>query len=76
MDHAFDQLKDLMKQEVMLSFPDYSVGASPLELYVDASGFGACACLTQVQKGHQKVIAYNSMTFSKAQQKYSTIEYF
>ena len=74
MDAAFERLKVLMGRDLLLSFPDYSVDASPLELYVDASGCGAGACLMQVQRGETRAIAYNSMTFSKPQQQYSTID--
>jgi hypothetical protein len=74
METAFNRLKELMEQDMKLSFPDYSEDASPLELHVDASGLGCGACLTQVQQGERRVIAFNSMTFSKPQQQYSTID--
>ena len=74
MDAAFAQLRELMGRDVLLSFPDYSEGSSPLELYVDASGTGAGACLMQIQQGESRAIAYNSMTFSKPQKQYSTID--
>lgn len=71
---SFDRLRELMGQEIQLSFSDYSVGASPLELYVDASGCGAGGCMMQVQAGNQRAIAFNSMTFSKPQRQYSIID--
>ena len=74
MESAFARLKELMSEDLLLSFPDYSEGACPLELYVDASGWGAGACLMQVQRGEARAIAFNSMTFSKPQQQYSTID--
>ena len=74
MEEAFGRLRELMGEDVLLSFPDYSEGSSPLELYVDASGGGAGACLMQVQRGVYRAIAYNSMTFSKPQKQYSTID--
>ena len=74
METAFERLKEVMARDVLLSFPDYSVGASPLELYVDASGTGAGACLMQVQRGESRAIAFNSMTFSRPQRQYSTID--
>jgi hypothetical protein len=74
MDSAFNKLKELMKQDLMLSYPDYSPNASKLQLYVDASGYGAGACLMQCQDGEQRVIAHNSMSFNHAQRRYSTID--
>ena len=74
MDKSFEQLKEHMAREILLTFPDYREGSCKLELYVDASGYGAGACLMQVQDGVHRAIAYNSMTFSAAQQKYSTID--
>ena len=45
MDQAFHELKHQITRECTLSFPDYSEGANPLQLWVDASGIGAGACL-------------------------------
>ena len=72
--NAFEMLKLEIEKEVTLSYPDYSTGASKLELFVDASGFGAGACLVQQQEGIYRTIAYASMTFSATQTGYSTIE--
>ena len=74
MEEAFQQLKELMKNDLLLSFPDYDPEADKLELHVDASGIGAGACLSQVQHGERRVIGYNSMTFSTAQRKYAVVE--
>lgn len=74
MDQAFHKLKGLLEQEVLLSYPDYSANAEPLELYVDASGEGAGACLCQIQNNERTVIAYDSMTFLDYETRYSTIE--
>ena len=74
MEESFLQLKEELKKDVELSYPDYKPEASKLELYVDASGKGAGAMLCQWQEGAHKVIAYSSMAFSKAQREYSTIE--
>ena len=71
---AFNILKDEVAKQVELAYPDYSLGARPLELSVDASGTGAGACLTQVQHGEERIIAYASMKFSIAQRVYSTVE--
>ena len=74
MEEAYAKIKEKLVQEVSLSFPDYSEDAEPLELYVDASGVGAGACLLQKQNGVYKTIAYSSTAFSITEQKYSTIE--
>ena len=73
--NAFNQLKQEIEKEICLSFPDYSPNAPKLELYVDASGIGAGACLLQNYNNDcVKTIGYASMTFSKTQQAYSTLE--
>lgn len=74
MTKAFETLKCELKQELTLSFPDYSPHASPLELFTDASALGVGACLAQMQGGQLKRIAYASMAFTTAQQNYSTLE--
>ena len=74
MTEAYDKIKEKLIEEVTLSFPDYSTGSEPLELYVDASGLGAGACLLQRQNGEYKTIAYSSIAFSATEQNYSTIE--
>ena len=74
METAFHALKEKLSQEVSLSFPDYTENAPPMELYVDASGVGAGACLIQKQNGKFKTIAYASMAFSKTAQHYSATE--
>ena len=71
---AFNILKDKLAEEVRLAFPDYSPNANKLELYVDASSFGAGACLIQLQNDEYRVIAYNSLSFSPAQQRYCTLQ--
>ena len=71
---SFDGLKNEIEKEVSLSFPDYSSDAPRLELYVDASGVGSGACLMQQSGNDVKTIGYASMTFSKTQRAYSTIE--
>jgi hypothetical protein len=72
--NSFTQLKQLMKQEIELAFPNYDFAAEPLELWVDASQSGAGACLTQVQNGEPRIIAFTSMCFGPAQLNYSTLE--
>src|SRR5678815_3259821 len=71
---AFDNLKQLLTTPPFLSYPDRSEQATPLLLHTDASGIGAGACLSQVQNGENKPIAYISTVFSKAQRGYSATE--
>ena len=71
---AFERLKEEIRKEITLSYPDYRREAEPLELYVDASGTGAGACLLQLQNGQYKTIGYASMSFSSTQRNYSTID--
>jgi hypothetical protein len=74
MSASFEQLKEALLEDVCLSFPDYSEGASKLELFVDASSVGAGACLVLSQNGQYNTIGYAFMTFSPAHTRYSTIE--
>lgn len=74
MDRSFRHLKEKMKEDLELAYPNYSLDAARLELSTDASGVGAGACLAQEQDGERRVIAYASMSFSQAQLSYSTIE--
>ena len=67
MTESFQKLKEEMLKEIKLSFPDYSPSANLLELYVDASAYGAGATLSQVQGGERRIILFASMSFSKAQ---------
>jgi hypothetical protein len=71
---SFETLKDRATSDVELSYPDYSVNATRLELYVDASNLGAGACLVQQQDGNDRVIAYASMSFSDSQRNYSVLD--
>jgi hypothetical protein len=71
---AFERLKEVMSQNIELAFPDYGPTAEKLELWVDASHRGAGACLTQVQEGELRIIAFASTTFNKAQSNYSILE--
>ena len=63
-----------MTIDLELGFPDYSDGASPLELYCDASNIGAGAYLAQLQNGQRRTIAFASMTFTATQLSYSTTD--
>ena len=68
---SFEQLKDEIARDVTLAFPDYSDNAHPLCLWVDASAYGAGACLTQHQNGQDRSIAFASTSFTTAQRGYS-----
>jgi hypothetical protein len=74
MEDAFVALKAAMCEATTLAFPDYSEGAAPLALFTDASGTGTGACLSQVQKGEIRPIAFGSAAFNPAEKNYSTIE--
>ena len=70
---SFERLKTCLVNPPILSYPDYS-SDKPLELFTDASYFGAGACLTQEQDGEQKIIAYISTTFNKSELNYSVLD--
>jgi transposase InsO family protein len=71
-DKAFDALKEKLMTEPVLAQPDLAL---PFKLYTDASDAGMGAVLAQEQAGGEKVIAYASQHFSRAEvRKYSTIE--
>lgn len=74
MNQAFESLKLAVQKEVILAYPDYSDDAHPLEIFVDASGFGAGSCLMQQEDGRQRVIAFASTEFSSSETRYSTLE--
>ena len=74
MDIAFETVKAMIAEDVLLSFPDYAEGSCPLELFTDASDAGVGACLMQRQGGEYKTIAYISTTFNDAQRRYDTTD--
>ena len=74
MTEAFEELKQVMEEDVTLAFPDYREDARPLTLWTDASQVGAGACLTQEQNGETHFIGFASMTFSRSQRNYSVTE--
>ena len=71
LDSAYETLKLEMRND-LLSFPDYSPNACPVELYTDASALGVGACLMQCQDGTLRRIAFASIAFT-SQQNYSTL---
>lgn len=71
---AFLELKLILTNPPVLSFPDFSRGAAPLIITVDASGVGAGAVLTQQQDGAERPLAYASTTFNQVEVNYSATE--
>ena len=74
METAFDALREAMKEDLLLTYPDYQDSATPMELATDACRYGAGACLSQNQGGEDRVIAYASTSFNRAQANYSVFE--
>ena len=74
MDAAFVTLKEELRRDMCLAYPDYKEGACPLELYTDASASGVGACLCQTQDGQFRRISYASIAFTSTQKNYSTLE--
>ena len=74
MTEAFESLKAIAIEDLELAYPEYGPQARPLELSVDASGYGAGACLSQWQGDVHRVIGYASMAFNETQQRYSTTD--
>ena len=70
---SFDTLKSLLVTPPVLSFPNFE-SPEPLCLYTDASQFGAGAYLAQKQDDQERVIAYLSTTFNKAEIRYSVLD--
>ena len=68
---AFRRLKDRLTTAPVLDYPDFSPSAEPFVLDIDASACGMGAVLSQRQKDGDRVIAYGSKLFSKAQRNYS-----
>ena len=64
---AFDKLKESLTETPILSYPDFSVSYI---LDTDASNDGVGGVLSQKQEGQEKVIAYFSNTFNKAERRY------
>jgi hypothetical protein len=64
---AFEDIKKILCQEVMLPFPDFS---KPFHIYTDASETQLGAVITQ----DEKPIACYSMKLNSAQKRYTTGE--
>ena len=74
MNASFETLKAQMAKEIELAYPDYSEEASKIELWVDASNYGAGSYLAQMQDGSHRVIGFASMAFDVSKMNYSTLE--
>ena len=68
---AFETLKEKLKNEPILTYPDFS---KPFKIHTDASDYGIGAILIQEQNGQEKVISYASRTLNKAETSYATTE--
>lgn len=66
---SFETLKNALLTTPILCYPNQT---GKFILDTDASGFGMGAVLSQIQEGEEKVIAYASRTFNKAQRQYCT----
>ena len=64
---AFDTLKQALVSSPILAYPDPN---AEFILDTDASNFGIGSVLSQVQDGHEKVIAYYSKTLNKPERRY------
>ena len=60
---AFDTLKQALVTSPILAYPDPN---AEFILDTDASNFGIGSVLSQVQDGHEKVIAYYSKTLNQS----------
>ena len=67
-EEAFLNLKGNLTSEPILAYPD--VNGSEFILDTDASSYAIGGVLSQVQVGHERVIAYASRTLEKAEQNY------
>jgi transposase InsO family protein len=67
---AFRDIKEAMRQDLLLAHPDFS---KPFILRTDASKVGMGACLSQITKKGEHIIACRSKTFKSAQRSYSTV---
>lgn len=70
-EEAFAQLKTALTSTPILATPDFSL---PFQVECDASDLGMGAVLTQNHDGEEKVIAYMSKKFTRAQRKYHVTE--
>ena len=67
-----DILKEKLTTAPILACPDFSL---PFSLQTDAFSTGLAAALTQVQDGHERIIAYASRSLNKAERNYTVTEW-
>lgn len=67
---AFSQLKEVLINPPVLSFPSKDGGSFILDC--DASNYSVGGCLSQLQDGVEKVIAYSSFVLAPYQRRYCT----
>lgn len=68
---AFRALKISLSSAPVLARPNFRL---PFTLSTDASQVGLGAVLTQIQDGHERVIAYSSRTLTRSEKNYSVTE--
>ena len=68
---SFNTLKSKLTTPPILAFPRFT---DPFIVSTDASNRAIGGVLSQIQDGHERVIAYWSRQLTKAQRNYSTIE--
>ena len=68
---AFTTLKSKLTQSPLLAYPRFT---EPFIVSTDASDKAVGGVLSQIQDGHERVIAYWSRQLKKAERNYSTIE--
>ena len=64
---AFDTLKEALTTAPILAYPNPT---DPFILDCDASNHGVAGVLSQIQNGHERVIAYYSRTLNKGETRY------
>ena len=68
---SFEILKTMLCQSPVLAYPSRE---GKFVLDTDASDFGICGVLSQIQDGREHVIAYASRCLSRSERKYCTTE--
>ena len=68
---AFEELRDIILQDPILQYPDFS---KPFLVTTDASDYAVGAILSQGKIGEDLPVAYASRTLNDAETRYATIE--